>query len=65
MVLLLKEDIPVTLLSMKGKFSFMLLHTLPLVSFTYKIQSYGMGPIPPLLKLIVSAECMKLSLTFA
>lgn len=65
MVLLLREDIPVTLLSMKGKYSFMLLHTLPLFSFTYKIQSYGIGPIPPSLKLIVSAECMKLSLTFA
>ena len=51
MVLLLKEDIPVTLLSMKGKFSFMPLHTLPLVSFTYKIRSYGMGPVPPLFKI--------------
>ena len=36
MVVLPKEDIQVTLLPMKGKYSFMLLHSVPLFSFTYQ-----------------------------
>ena len=36
MVVLPKEDIPVTLLPVKGKYSLMLLHSVPLFSFTYK-----------------------------
>ena len=69
MVVSQKEDIPITLLSMKGKYSLTLLRPFSSFVFFY-IQNSRLQnklPLPPffLHHLVVSAECLKRLLTLA